>query len=99
MALGAYLLCALCAFLFNLPCLPSWLARVCQFIMRGACAIAFQAIYVYTPEAYPTKFRALGMGLASAVGRLGGIVTPFVAVTALSSMGPSVVLTVYGTPK
>jgi nitrate/nitrite transporter NarK len=78
--------------------LPVFVVRAFQFVMRGACAIAFQAIYVYTPEVYPTSIRALGMGLASAVGRLGGIVTPFVAVTVLNEprLGPAMALTVYG---
>lgn len=33
-------------------------------------------VYVYSPENFPTKARGTGMGLASAVGRLGGILGP-----------------------
>ncbi|MBP7331447.1 MAG: MFS transporter [Firmicutes bacterium] len=33
-------------------------------------------VYVYSPENFPTKARGTGMGLASATGRLGGILGP-----------------------
>lgn len=32
------------------------------FTARGAAAGFFQTVYVYTPEVYPTKLRALAMG-------------------------------------
>ncbi|RDD39092.1 Synaptic vesicle 2-related protein [Trichoplax sp. H2] len=35
--------------------------------------------YVYSPEVYPTKFRAVGIGTANAVGRIGAILSPFIA--------------------
>jgi putative MFS transporter len=45
-----------------------------SFFMNGTYA----GIYAYTPEVYPTAFRATGMGVASAFGRIGGIVAPLV---------------------
>jgi len=45
-----------------------------SFFMNGTYA----GIYVYTPELYPTAFRATGMGVASAFGRLGGLSAPIV---------------------
>lgn len=36
----------------------------------------YAGIYAYTPEVYPTAFRATGMGVASAFGRIGGILAP-----------------------
>ena len=39
----------------------------------------FQAVYVYTPEVYPTKVRALALGFHTAAARLGAIITPYVA--------------------
>jgi len=45
-----------------------------SFFMNGAYA----GIYAYTPELYPTAFRATGMGVASAFGRLGGLSAPIV---------------------
>jgi putative MFS transporter len=43
-----------------------------SFFMNGTYA----GIYAYTPELYPTAFRTTGMGLASAVGRIGGLSAP-----------------------
>ncbi|CAL1373886.1 unnamed protein product [Linum trigynum] len=48
-------------------------ARIC---ITGTFAVAF----VIAPELYPTSVRSTGFGLASAVGRIGGIVCPYVAV-------------------
>ena len=45
-----------------------------------ACALGFnQSLWIFTAEAYPTAIRALGIGAASALARVGGIVSPFVA--------------------
>ena len=35
-------------------------------------------LYSYTPELYPTEFRAFGSGWAAAIGRMGGIIAPLV---------------------
>ncbi|CAK7345861.1 unnamed protein product [Dovyalis caffra] len=48
-------------------------ARMC---IEGNYAVAS----VYTPELYPTTVRATGAGVANAVGRIGGMVCPLVAV-------------------
>jgi MFS transporter, putative metabolite:H+ symporter len=45
-----------------------------SFFMNGTYA----GLYSYTPEVYPTAFRATGMGVASAVGRIGGIAAPLI---------------------
>lgn len=45
-----------------------------------ACALGFnQSLWIFTAEAYPTAQRALGIGAASALARVGGIISPFVA--------------------
>jgi MFS family permease len=54
-----------------------------SFFMSGIAA----CIYAYTPEVYPTAFRATGMGVASAVGRLGGIAAPIVIGLACTRIG------------
>jgi putative MFS transporter len=45
-----------------------------SFFMNGTYA----GMYAYTPEIYPTEFRATGMGVASAFGRVGGILAPLI---------------------
>jgi MFS transporter, putative metabolite:H+ symporter len=37
---------------------------------------AWGALYAFTPEIYPTRLRATGMGLAGAMARLGGLLAP-----------------------
>ena len=53
------------------------------FIIRGAITGAFQAAYVYTPEAYPTRIRASALSLCSTMARIGALITPFVATVLL----------------
>lgn len=43
-----------------------------SFFMNGTYA----GVYAYTPEVFPTQVRATGAGLASAIGRIGGITAP-----------------------
>ena len=49
------------------------------FFIRAFATGVFQAVYVYTPEVYPTSVRGTAMGYCSAAARLGAIVTPFFA--------------------
>ena len=49
------------------------------FIIRASAVGVFQTMYAYTSEVYPTNIRGLGIGIASSVGRVGGIATPYVA--------------------
>ena len=54
-----------------------------SFFMNGTYA----GIYAYTPELYPTTFRATGMGVASAFGRIGGLSAPIVIGNTFSKIG------------
>lgn len=50
-------------------------AGVClSFFMNGTYA----GLYAYTPELFPTQVRATGMGVASAIGRIGAISAPII---------------------
>ncbi|KAL8095498.1 organic cation/carnitine transporter 7-like isoform X1 [Apium graveolens] len=40
----------------------------------------FTIAYIYAPEIYPTSVRATGVGIASSVGRVGGMISPLAAV-------------------
>ncbi|MBR2567333.1 MAG: MFS transporter [Paenibacillus sp.] len=38
---------------------------------------AWGGLYAYSPELYPTSLRSTGVGLATSVGRIGGVLAPF----------------------
>jgi MFS transporter, putative metabolite:H+ symporter len=56
-----------------------WLSLL-SFFNLGAWGV----VYTYTPELYPTSVRATGAGVAAAVGRLGGIIGPYLTPVLLS---------------
>jgi putative MFS transporter len=49
----------------------------------------WSALYAYTPELYPTHVRATGTGFASAVGRIGSLIGPYVIGVILPAAGQS----------
>ncbi len=49
------------------------------FLIRAFATGVFQAVYVYTPEVYPTNIRGSALGLCTAAARIGALITPFVA--------------------
>jgi putative MFS transporter len=61
-------------------------ATLLSFFNLGAWGV----VYTITPELYPTSVRATGSGVAAAVGRVGGIIGPYltpVLVTAIAVNG------------
>jgi MFS transporter, putative metabolite:H+ symporter len=54
-----------------------------QFFLFGMWSV----LYAYTPELYPTRIRATGSGFASAVGRLGSLLGPYVVGVVLPITG------------
>lgn len=69
--------CALAAFLFGQAVSPTEIVGygcLISFFNLGAWGV----VYTYTPELYPTDMRATGAGTAAAVGRIGGILAPFI---------------------
>uniref|UniRef100_A0A2P2MJ65 Major facilitator superfamily (MFS) profile domain-containing protein n=3 Tax=Rhizophora mucronata TaxID=61149 RepID=A0A2P2MJ65_RHIMU len=51
------------------------------FGARASISASFTIIYIYAPEIYSTSVRTTGVGVASAMGRIGGMVCPLVAVS------------------
>jgi putative MFS transporter len=47
----------------------------------------WSALYAYTPELYPTRIRATGTGFASAIGRVGSLIGPYVIGIILPTAG------------
>jgi putative MFS transporter len=56
---------------------------VLSFFMNGNAALE----YSYTSEIYPTMIRTTGLGVASAIGRVGGILAPLIIGFSYSSVG------------
>lgn len=54
-----------------------------QFCLFGMWSV----LYAYTPELYPTRARATGAGCASAVGRIGSLLGPYIVGVVLPAGG------------
>ena len=52
---------------------------IAAIVARGSVLGAFNDLYVYTPEVYPTTSRSFGLGLCSAVARTAGIVVSYIS--------------------
>lgn len=50
------------------------------FGARMFISASFIVVCIYAPEVYPTNLRATGVGIATAIGRIGGMVCPLIAV-------------------
>ncbi|XP_021834933.1 organic cation/carnitine transporter 7 isoform X2 [Spinacia oleracea] len=51
------------------------------FGARICITSTFNIVYIYAPEVYPTSVRTTGVGVASSMGRIGGMTCPLVAVS------------------
>jgi len=60
-------------------------AALLSFFNLGAWGV----VYTLSPELYPTALRGTGAGAAAAVGRIGGIIGPFLTPTLAASLGQS----------
>ncbi|KAI7744571.1 hypothetical protein M8C21_015984 [Ambrosia artemisiifolia] len=50
------------------------------FGARMFISASFNVACIYAPEVYPTNIRATGVGIATAIGKIGGMVCPLIAV-------------------
>ncbi|MCH6162591.1 MFS transporter [Streptomyces marispadix] len=60
---------------------------VLQFFLFGM----WSSIYAYTPELFPTRSRGVGVGTATAAGRLGAVLGPLLVPVVLSAAGATAV--------
>ncbi|TVU46027.1 hypothetical protein EJB05_05543 [Eragrostis curvula] len=75
---------ACCAFLCPLVLSQNELLTTILLFGARACAMgSFTVLCLYAPEVYPTSVRSTGVGIATAIGRIGGVVCPIVAVAML----------------
>ncbi|XP_076335286.1 synaptic vesicle 2-related protein-like isoform X2 [Tachypleus tridentatus] len=59
--------------------MPPAIPHILQFIARGSISACVGVCMLYTNEVYPTTHRAMAFGLYLTSGRIGAIITPFVA--------------------
>ena len=75
--LASYLIVA------GVACLLLSTAQSITMILLYSCVISFfnlgawAGLYTYTPELYPTELRGTGSGAAASIGRLAGILAPY----------------------
>ena len=74
-----YSAAAIATFVLGLRGLPFPILVLAAVTARGSALGAFNDLYVYTPEVYPTKIRNFGLGVCSAVARVAGILVSFVS--------------------
>jgi putative MFS transporter len=60
---------------------------VMQFCFFGM----WSSLYAYTPELFPTRFRATGVGTATAAGRLGALIGPIMVPVLIVNFGNAIV--------
>ncbi|XP_062211886.1 organic cation/carnitine transporter 7-like isoform X2 [Phragmites australis] len=81
-----FMMFACCAFLGPLVLHQNELLTTILLFGARACAMgSFTVLCLYAPEVYPTSVRSTGVGIATAIGRVGGVVCPLVAVAMLRS--------------
>ncbi|XP_065920283.1 putative transporter svop-1 isoform X2 [Dysidea avara] len=60
-------------------CLNQNILTVFLFGVRGFATAFFHAVYLYTPEVYPTAVRGFGMSLCASISRVGAMIAPYIA--------------------
>jgi len=56
----------------------NWPAMILSLFGKFCITFSFAVVYLYSAELFPTEIRTTGIGCCSTVGRLGGIVAPWV---------------------
>jgi MFS family permease len=75
--------------------LPFVVLSIAAVVARGSVLGAFNDLYVYTPEVYPTTSRAFGLGLCSSVARIAGIIVSYISFSSESASEASEAVFVY----
>ncbi|XP_059636508.1 organic cation/carnitine transporter 7-like [Cornus florida] len=84
--------------IFLLPLVVQQHEILTTALLSGArmCFIGtFTVAYIYAPEVYPTSMRTTGFGVASAVGRIGGMLCPLVAVVLVTNYGQTAAIILF----
>lgn len=70
---------SVCFALFLVAKNTPWMINVITFIARMFINSQFSLLFLYTMEVYPTVIRAMAVGSASSMSRIGAMITPFLA--------------------
>jgi MFS family permease len=70
---------SLCFSLFFISYTNPWMINVITFTARMFINSQFSLLYLYTMEVYPTVIRAMAVGSASSMARIGAMITPYLA--------------------
>ena len=62
-----------------LPRHQPWIVNAITFAARMFINAQFSLMYLYTMEVYPTVIRAIAVGCASSMSRIGAMITPYLA--------------------
>ncbi|KAL6985056.1 hypothetical protein U1Q18_018435 [Sarracenia purpurea var. burkii] len=65
------------------------------FGARMFISATFTVACIYAPEVYPTSVRSTGVGVATAIGRIGGMICPLVAVGLVSNCHQTVAVILF----
>ncbi|XP_052792025.1 organic cation transporter protein-like [Mya arenaria] len=57
-----------------------------SLVGKSASTGSLSTVFLYTPEIYPTNYRNSGLGIASSISRIGGLLAPFASNLALIAM-------------
>ncbi|KAK3098672.1 hypothetical protein FSP39_021828 [Pinctada imbricata] len=77
----------------------SWTTIALSSIGKLGVSAAFAIVFIFTPELFPTTVRSSSVGLSNFIGKIGGIVSPYIADLGLlvdSDMKVALPLIVFG---
>ncbi|CAG9787568.1 unnamed protein product [Diatraea saccharalis] len=75
--MGAYWICAICLLAYIFVPEGQYVVSLCLYLIGSYCsATVVTALYIYTTELYPTKYRHRLFAFSSAVGRIGSLLAP-----------------------
>ena len=71
--------CATLLLIFILRADANWLIITLAILGRWGVTATWNFLYMITSEVYPTPLRSIGLASCSMVGRIGGVVSPFIS--------------------
>ncbi|ESO84003.1 hypothetical protein LOTGIDRAFT_107933 [Lottia gigantea] len=73
-----------------------WITITFSMMGRFGVSAAFAVLYIFSCELFPTEARNFGLGASSFLGRIGGIVSPYIADMVYGKIGKALPLIIFG---